>query len=64
MQPALWLPVVNTEKAQSQGEVYVPDRQTTIQYYLCHGMSNPGLKCRELKWARETGQVAKRESCS
>ena len=52
MQPALWLPVVKTEKAQSQGEVYVPDSQTTIQYHLCHGMSNPGLKCREHPYIR------------
>ena len=40
------------KKAQSQGEVYVPDRETTIQYYLCYGMYNGGLKCREHSYIR------------
>ncbi len=40
------------KKVQSQGEVYVPDRETTIQYYLYYGMYNDGLKCREHSYIR------------
>ena len=28
------------------------DRETTIQYYLCYGMYNDGLKCREHSYVR------------
>ena len=40
------------KKVQSQGEVYMGDRETTIQYYLCYGMYNDGLKCREHSYIR------------
>ena len=39
------------KKVRSQGEVYMRDRETTIQYYLCYGMYNDGLKCRELVYS-------------
>ncbi len=40
------------KKVKSQGEVYMRDRETPIQYYLCYGMSNDGSKCREHPYIR------------
>ena len=40
------------KKVKSQGEVHMRDRETTIQYYLCYGMYNDGLKCREHSYIR------------
>ena len=40
------------KKVRSQGAVHMRDRETTIQYYLCYGMYNEGLKCREHSYIR------------